>query len=174
MLTDADFSEDGKFRYRLYREWDSSLPMACFILFNPSIAGAQARDRTDRKCEGFARRLNCGRYVVVNPYAFVATNPQDLRNAGYPTGGEENDRAIRRAAREATGTWGPIICGWGTLGAGLVRPVEVYSQLRREQFPLTALSVNADGTPSHPLMLPYKCTETLAPFRLAGMSQLDR
>lgn len=155
MNTSASFTACGQFRLTLFRSWDLALPAACFVLFNPSVASAADRDPTDRKGEGFARRLGCGGYWFVNCYAFIATKPKHLKAAGYPTGGADNDAAILRCARAAHASGGPVIVAWGRLGAGLARPNEVARMLKAEGIPLTCLARIGGGLPAHPLMLGY-------------------
>lgn len=112
----AVLSSDGRYRYSLYRRWDRTLPMACFVMLNPSIADADVDDPTIRKCMGFATRWGAGGIRVVNLYPWRATKPRDLP-AGPETGGEReplaieprNDGAIRSAAFNA----GWIVAAWG-------------------------------------------------------------
>lgn len=167
MFMDATFSEDGRFRYSLVRRWDERLPQACFLLYHPRPGGAQERDPVDRKCEGFARRLGCGGYIVVNIFAFIAADPQALRDAGYPTGGRDNDRAIERAVRTAAASWGPVIAAWGGQARGLTRPIEVASMLKRMGYVLHALATHSDGVPANPGRLPYQRGMAPKLFRLA-------
>ena len=42
----ADFSDDRVYRYRLWREWDDSLPSCLFVMLNPSTADATQDDPT--------------------------------------------------------------------------------------------------------------------------------
>jgi hypothetical protein len=58
----------------------------CFVLLNPSTADETREDPTVRRCIGFARSLGYGALEVVNLYAYVATDPAELRRAGYPWG----------------------------------------------------------------------------------------
>lgn len=45
----ATISECGKYRYRLWRVWDESLPTCCFVMLNPSKADATEDDPTIRQ-----------------------------------------------------------------------------------------------------------------------------
>lgn len=155
MKKSAIISDCGKFRYLLRRAWDISRPALGFIMLNPSVADADQDDPTIRKCIGFAERLGFGAIVVTNLYAYRATDPANLKRAGYPRG-PENDEWIRKAIMEC----GPIVCAWGSNARGLSRPAEVLLILRGLQVKRQALAFTDDGIPRHPLMLPYTCTLT--------------
>lgn len=151
----ALISDCGKFRYRLWRRWDISLPVACFVMLNPSTADASVDDATIRKCIGFAERLGFGSIEVVNLFAYRATDPKDLRRAGYPVG-PDNDAHFEWVAHDADRR-GSVICAWGTNAAKLQRPADVIAMLRRWHIKPKALQINGHGIPAHPLMLPYTC-----------------
>ena len=93
----ALFSPCGRFRYRLGRRWGEG-PTIAFVLLNPSTADDQRDDPTIRRCIGFARRLGFGGLEVVNLYAYVATDPAELRRVGYLVG-DENDGHMLEAVR---------------------------------------------------------------------------
>ena len=145
----AVFSPDGKFRYRLSRRWGpgNALP---FVLLNPSTASAEIDDPTTRRCIGFARRLGYDAIELVNLYAFISTDPQGLRKAGYPVG-PDNDGHIEDACRGAP----QAVCAWGANAKGLHRPTEVLRMLKAWGVKPMALRVGAGGAPAHPLYLPY-------------------
>jgi hypothetical protein len=149
----AIISACGKFRYWLTREWDEERDRLLFIMLNPSTADAEEDDPTIRKCVGFAQRLGYGRLLVVNLYAYRATDPKALKIAGYPVG-PENDTHIKIALNAANG----VVCAWGVNARGLSRPAEVLSIIREHQATPMALRLTDDGIPWHPLMLPYTCT----------------
>jgi hypothetical protein len=146
----AVFSDCGRFRYLLVREWDAALPRLCYVCLNPSTAGKTAEDASSRKFLGFAKRLGFGSYVTVNLYAWIATKPAELKRAGYPVG-PDNDAHIEAAARSAS----DVICAWGSNAKGLSRPSDVLDLIARSGRRPLALRINSDGTPAHPLMLPY-------------------
>lgn len=155
MKKSAVISGCGQYRYLLRRSWDIARPALGFIMLNPSTADADQDDPTIRKCIGFAERLGYGAIVVTNLFALRATDPADLRRAGYPRG-PENDEWIRRGIMES----GPVVCAWGTNARGLVRPAEVLLILSGLRVKLQALALTDDGIPRHPLMLPYTCQLT--------------
>ena len=148
----ALLSPCSKYRYRLGRRWGDGPPLV-FVMLNPSTADAEQDDATIRKCIGFAERLGFVGIEVVNLYAFRATDPRELRAAGYPVG-PENDDHLEEVCRPAQ----TVVCAWGSNAKGLQRPVDVLRTLKAWNVAPMALQVNAGGIPAHPLMLPYSCT----------------
>lgn len=142
---DAELSECGEYRYRLSRIWDGAKRPLTFIMLNPSTADAEVDDPTIRRCMSFAEREKAGGIVVVNLYGYRATRPLDLFQATDPIGAG-NDRALKRAAREAKS----IVCAWGA-NAPLNRVAYVRVLLDRHQ--LFCLGTTALGAPRHPLYL---------------------
>lgn len=154
----ATLSDCGKFRYRLWRKWGLGSPLL-FVMLNPSTADHEVDDATIRRCIRFTEAHGYGELEVVNLYAYRATDPRDLKAAGYPVG-PENDRHIRDAVGDAAA----VCVAWGSNAAGLVRPVEVLQLLRDMGAKPQCLRTTRGGHPSHPLMLPADCR--LRPFTL--------
>lgn len=155
MKSSAVISECQRYRYSLTRQWDESGSTLGFVMLNPSTADGEQDDPTIRKCIGFAQRLGFGAIRVVNLFAYRATDPQNLKAAGYLVG-EENDAHIERAAREV----GALICAWGSNAKNLSRPLEVMRLIKVMGIQPKALKINSGGIPAHPLMLPYTCQPT--------------
>ena len=93
---------------------------------------------------------------VVNLFAYRATDPRELIGRGYPDG-PDNDQAITVAAQRATEAGGVVVCAWGAHGRMLRRAQAVRTGLAMSGARLRALRLLDDGTPAHPLMLPYSC-----------------
>src|SRR5262245_35053012 len=106
----AIISACGAYRYVLTRQVGPGTRTATFIMLNPSTADASDNDPTIRRCIGFSRLWGCGRLVVLNLFAFRATQPADLKKAAEPVGPEN------RAWFEKSLS-GLVICGWGVHGA---------------------------------------------------------
>jgi hypothetical protein len=138
----ACFSDCGNYRYSLTREWDNSLPTACFCMLNPSTADQHADDPTIRRCISFAKTWGCGALEVVNLFAYRSTDPTGLRAIADPVG-EENDRYIMQAAKRAS----VVVAAWGVHGAYKGRDVDVLPLLGDVQ----CLGVTKEGFPKHPL-----------------------
>lgn len=163
----AELSECGRYRYRLWRVWAPSDGSVCWVLLNPSTADAETDDPTVRKCMAFAKRWGKGAIEIVNLFAWRATDPKALLLAERDHdiwGGMKNEHAVRGAAVNAS----IVVCGWGGSGGALGRQWgrEVSQTLREFGVRLQCLDVNADGTPAHPLYLPYAAE--LVPFRGAA------
>lgn len=74
----ATFSPDRTYRYALTRRWRADLPVAAFLMLNPSTADAFVLDPTVRRCIGFARAWNTGGVLVLNLFGLRASNPSAL------------------------------------------------------------------------------------------------
>lgn len=152
IVADAVISDCGKYRYRLTRTWDAALRPACFVMLNPSTADSSKDDPTIRKCVGFAKLWGCGGIVVVNLFAWRATDPADMKLAGRQAQGVENDWHIR----EAVIACDPVVCAWGTNGSFLDRDLAVKELIRLAGLPWgKCLGKTKDGHPKHPLYMPY-------------------
>jgi hypothetical protein len=152
VLKSAILSDCGLYRYLLAREWDTTLPMAVFIMLNPSTADDRTDDPTIRRLAGptgFARMWGCGSVMVANLYAWRATDPTDLWKAEDPVG-PENDGHLYAAAKLAADTGGPLVAAWGAQARqDRIDAVLALPGMDR----LTALDVTKSGQPRHPLYL---------------------
>ena len=150
-LSYACFSEDHQYRYRLFRLWDSALPVIAFCMLNPSTADESVNDPTIERCERRARGWGYGALVVVNLFGFRSTDPAALYAQVDPVGPENIDSIVWAVRNSAM-----FICGWGTHGAHCGMGPMILQRLR-DFYPgrAHALKVNRDGSPAHPLYLPY-------------------
>lgn len=162
MSKGAIFSECGNFRYVLWRIWKDGAQARIlrFIMLNPSTADAETDDSTVRRCIGFAQRLGFDGIKIYNLFAFRATKTADLRKAGFPIG-EQNDTYILSGAKNAAACNTPVVIAWGAMqfpeSVGS-RTTHVIGLLARVGAPVHALHINQNGSPGHPLFLPYSCT----------------
>lgn len=140
----ATFDSTGKYRYRLWREWDADAPPIAFVMLNPSTADADSNDPTIRRCVGLARSWGYGAIEVVNLFAYRATDPKALRQVTDPIG-EENDRHLIAAARRSQ----TLILAWGNWGTLHQRDRTVWQLLSPCQA--YCLGINRSGQPRHPL-----------------------
>ena len=145
----AVFSACRRWRYLLWRRWDESLPVANFLMLNPSTADELKLDPSCTRARLYAERWGFGSLIVTNLFGWRATDPKDMKAAREPVG-RGNDRAILRAAREAS----LVVCAWGNHGAHLERSAKVLSLLGKAGVRLHALRLNGEGEPAHPLYLP--------------------
>lgn len=155
MQSGATFSACRKWRYLLWRIWDASLPLLCFIGMNPSSADENENDATITRMLVRAMQGGYGGLLVVNGFALVETYSDKLQGYiadGLDIIGPENDAAIVSAAQRSA----MVLCGWGKPGRLLERDRIVLKLLRDCGVTPYALAINKDGTPKHPLYVGYK------------------
>lgn len=131
---------------------DAAEQRLVFVMLNPSTADHEVDDATIRRCMTFAIAHGMSAIDVVNLFAFRATDPADLRHAGYPVG-EANDRHIVDAVRGG----GATCVAWGSNAAGLERPQVVLPLIRAEGVQPVCLRITRSGYPEHPVRLPSSC-----------------
>lgn len=138
----AVISDDGKYRYALWRDWNAALPLVTWCMLNPSTADADVDDPTIRRCIGFSRRLGYGGMEVVNLYAYRVTSPRELwrieRYGGDVFGPRNQDFQLAATPEGRT-----VICAWGA-NKGRFYP---------DTNTLYCLGKTKDGYPRHPLYL---------------------
>jgi hypothetical protein len=147
----ARISDDGLYRYSLERDWDESLPKVLWCCLNPSTADDSLDDPSVRKMIGFSKLFGYGGLVLVNLFAFRETNPAKLPHELVAIG-MENDWCISGFAVQH-----PVICAWGSHKiARRGRAWEVRHMLHDHQGKIYCLGKTKDGSPKHPLYLPYE------------------
>ncbi len=142
----AEFSECRQYRYALWRQWNwqGYANQVMFIGLNPSTADETQDDPTIRRCIGFAKAWGYGGLVMMNAYAFRATNPSDMKRAADPIG-SGNDEALSYRATQV----GLIVAAWGA-HCNQQREEEVCGAIMR---PIYCLGKTKAGRPRHPLYL---------------------
>lgn len=159
----ATFGEGGLHRYELRRVWNVKLPPLIMILLNPSKATHEVNDPTITRCIERAKRLGCGSLIILNAFAFRATQPEDMMAAADPVG-PSNDTIIRCALSECQRKGGFAVVGWGIHGTFRNRDHEICQLAAEFEVPLKCLGVTAGGHPRHPLYVSYdKALEPYAP-----------
>lgn len=151
----AEFSVCRKYRYALWRIWDESKPLVMFIGLNPSTADEFKPDPTIKSVERIAHHNDFGGFYMMNCFAFVTANPEELE---FETNNDTNDFWLKKIAYECKS----IVFAWGAF------PV-VSSTGRlwemKEMFGDEALTIglNKNGSPKHPLFC--KGATKLIPFQ---------
>jgi hypothetical protein len=148
-MSSAVFSPDRVYRYRLSRIWDRSVRPAVFIMLNPSTADEITDDATIRRCKGYAHAWHYGGIVVVNLFAYRATDPAELKKADNPIGGPDNDRHIIEACEDSA----IVVCAWGVHGTYKARDEDVLRMLFSLNLTPHYLQLSGNGSPRHPLYL---------------------
>jgi hypothetical protein len=164
MKRSAIISDCGQYRYLLSREWPAChvgpLKRLCYIMLNPSTADAEEDDATIRVCVGRAKGLGYHVIDVVNLFALRSTSPSALYShpspVSEPSDGEPSEERNVQVIADTVAGADLIICAWGKHGAFMNRGPELIECLVGSAgMKLHAIKLNADGSPAHPLRLPY-------------------
>jgi hypothetical protein len=156
MKTAAEFSADRRYRWWLSREWDEGGTWCAFIGLNPSTADENADDPTIRRCINFARSWGHNGLLMLNLYAYRATDPRemwDAQNKGISISGVQNyfsDLILRPTTQFPQVS--RLIAAWGTGGGE--RGKEFGIAARMVGVKLDCLMKTKHGHPQHPLYLP--------------------
>jgi hypothetical protein len=142
----AVFSACRRWRYLLWRCWDEALPVANFLMLNPSTADETKLDPTCARARAYAEAWGYGALIVTNIFGWRSTDPKVLQKVKDPVGAG-NDAAILRAAQESD----LIVCAWGN--HGIERGRQVEELLRKAEAKLHILKLTGSGQPGHPLYL---------------------
>lgn len=154
----AIISDCGRYRYALGRSWEQSVQSLVFCMLNPSTADAEQDDPTIRRCMGFARANGYGGIVVVNLFAFRATNPRDIPEDVWEAAGPEN---MRHLADMAYGR--DVVVAWGAnerATAAVTSPS--LEAIRSFASKVYCLGVTKSGAPRHPLYV--RGDQSLTPY----------
>ena len=141
MISGAEFSEDRKYRYALWRIWDKSKPLVMFIGLNPSTANEVEADPTIRRVTRFAEDWGYGGFYMMNLFAIVSSKPEVLLTDPDPIG--FNDYWLWHFAQFSE----RIVFAWGSFKQAHSRAEEI-----KKRFPgAYCLKKTKDGHPWHPL-----------------------
>lgn len=142
----AEFSKCRTWRYALWRQWDwqGYANQVMFIGLNPSTADETEDDPTIRRCIRFAKDWGYGGLIMMNAFAFRATDPNVMKAAADPVG-PGNDEALAYRRTQA----GMIVAAWG-----VHCPPEREKRIRQViGNAVHCLGKTKDGKPRHPLYL---------------------
>jgi hypothetical protein len=152
MPNECIFSHDRNHRYTLIHRWDELLNPGhgiAWICLNPSTADENQLDPTLRRIRDFSATWGYSFFVMLNLFAWRATQPADMKRTTDPIG-PDNDRLIAHWSRKVD----RVMLGWGEHGTHLGRDQQVLAYLdRRKTF---CLERNASGQPKHPLYVSKK------------------
>jgi hypothetical protein len=143
-IKDAVFSPDRKHRYALIRVWNNELPRIMFIGLNPSTANEKENDPTIRRVINFAKGWGFGGVYMCNLFSFVTPYPSELKKAKDNL---ENDFHLRYY----TSISKEVLCAWGAFPEIGERSSQVYKMLKNYSAEFSALQINKNGSPKHPL-----------------------
>lgn len=144
----AEFSEDGKYRYRLWRIWDDRKPLAMCIGLNPSTANANKDDATIRNLFTILSQLGYGGFYMMNLFAYISSRPDDLLNTIID---EDKQGDNERHLLEVEKLCDHVIICWGNFKQAKERIKEVLPRYPNAK----CFGKNLNGTPFHPRALTY-------------------
>ena len=149
----ALLSPCGKYRYWLSRQWSHRIavyePPLVFVMLNPSTADHEIDDPTIRRCMGFAKREDARGMMVLNLFAARVTDPNKLKAMEDPVG-PDNDSETQRLLGDGYAT---VVCAWGANKIASRRAAQFLKNM--EGRDLYCLGTTKDGSPRHPLYVPY-------------------
>lgn len=162
VCVDRDAEISLPYRYLLLRVWDRSLPLVGWVMLNPSIADAKVDDPTITRVMIRTQMWGFGGILVGNAFAQIATYPEDLGAGGVDPVGDENEAWLQEISVRCP----MVVCAWGSHRRMRDRGPEVYRTLRWADLTtrIVCLDRCGDGSPKHPLYLPYSAS--LTDFRL--------
>jgi hypothetical protein len=162
VCVEQDAKVVGPYRYLLVRVWDRALPLVGWVMLNPSIAGKDTDDPTVVRVMIRTRMWGFGGILIGNGHAQIATYPEDLgRDIDDPVG-PDNDEYLQQISVRCP----LVVCAWGSHRRMRDRGPAVYRTLRWADITtrISCLGRCQDGSPKHPLYLPYSAS--LTDFRL--------
>ena len=153
-----EYSADEIYRWWYERRWAPG-PTFCFVGLNPATGDTDGKPRpTLNKVVGWAKREGCGAVVVVNLFAYRATDPERLLSASVDIVGARNDQVITERSADAAVT----LAGWGAHPLAAARAREVLPMLKRP----FSVAVTKSGAAAHPLYI--RASTPLQPFSMAA------
>jgi hypothetical protein len=148
----AVLSPDLRYRYVLWRRWTSSPRARRMVVvgLNPSTADATRDDNTLRRCLAFAKREQCQMLVMLNLFAFRATDPKELRFAADPIGPDFDKYFAQQIVHDGVND-DLVVAAWGDPGVHHSRAADVANLLVKRVRVVHCLGKAQAGHPRHPL-----------------------
>ncbi|WP_283195515.1 DUF1643 domain-containing protein [Rhizobium sp. AN80A] len=110
----ATISDCTRYRYELRRVWDANQRLLVVCMLNPSTADAEKDDPTIRELTYFAKLWGYGGLLIVNLYAFRASQPREMMaQDGNIIVGPKNGEFIEAAFTFARHQNTRILAAWG-------------------------------------------------------------
>lgn len=142
----AEFSEDRKYRYALWRIWQPELPFVMFIGLNPSTANEDKNDPTINRVCQIAKNNGYGGVYMMNCFSLVSTDPEVLQEV-YDCLHEEEDLKNMRWLLEVRKKCSAVVFAWGNFKIVEQRAKSITGHFKDAK----ALHINKNGSPKHPL-----------------------
>lgn len=162
----AVLSTCGLYRYALWRFWEGAHQTyahraVLFVCLNPSTADARQDDPTIRRCRRFAQDWGYPGMIMLNLFAYRATDPGVMRafaRTGGDAVGPDNDAIVRSYLHHQSGM---VVCAWGADGGFMGRNVQMEALIRSDfsrpdqqgESYAHCLGKTKAGYPRHPLFV---------------------
>lgn len=149
----AIFDRSRTYRYVLWRAWKKNPKMLMFIGLNPSTANENKNDNTITKLVKITQNNGYDGFWMLNLFALISTDPNNLLNQCISTIGSKNDQFLRRYALRSE----KVVFCWGSFSQAYEPLGDFLSDSRADQvakmFPgeRYCLQHNSTGRPKHPL-----------------------
>ena len=136
----AVFNSDRTHRYVLWRIWDVKMPKVLFIGLNPSTADEYEDDPTLKRVIQFAKDWGYGGVFMCNVFSFITPYPKELDTTILSLENMTWMNYYRKKSAE-------VVCAWGAHKEASQNARRLYRYIRKA----SALQMNRDGSPRHPL-----------------------
>lgn len=146
----ARFSLDKKHRFLLWRVWERSKGLVCYVGLNPSVANANEDDNTITRLIHFTRSHGYGGFYIVNLFSHVATDFKELKSESEANDIRDNFYIWKFASKSK------LVClMYGNQGTYNKRSFQVLKMLADLSLigKLFAFKITKKLNPYHPLYL---------------------
>jgi hypothetical protein len=146
------FSADRLYRYVLRCQCSDAVSEAprriAWVGLNPSTADEITLDQTLAAVCRYSRKWGFSEVVMLNLFAFRATDPLDLKRAADPIGPDNDKHLLTEVC-----TVERVIACWGEHGRFRGRDQDVSDLIMARGVAFECLLKNKTGAPHHPLYL---------------------
>ncbi|MDG5470531.1 DUF1643 domain-containing protein [Jeotgalibacillus sp. ET6] len=150
---DTEDTSKRKYRYLLKCTWNDQSNRVTFVMLNPSVADLDTCDPTLDRCSMYARSWGYGGFSVVNLFALIAKNPEDLKLEADPIG-PENDSFIIQSIEESD----KVIFAWGEKDCKILNRNKQIITMLKDYQPYCIKKTKHGNHPRHPLYLKSELT----------------
>jgi len=154
-------SHNKQYRWSLSYEISKSIKEIIYIGLNPSLSDAVYLDNTTKKIIKISKKHNYGKVILINLFALISSNPENLFNHKNPIGYLNNKHIYKNLKYWSENKNCDLWLGWGNKGKFLNRnkiiskKIIQYNSIRRNNFdnPLGPLLIKETikDNPIHPL-----------------------
>jgi len=146
MDSGAEFSNNRKYRFTLWRIWDKTKPLVMFIGLNPSTANETENDPTVCSVGRIAKVNGYGGFYMMNCWAYISTDPKVLKEHKWDKNMcEWNDNMLMTTKAKCK----DVVFAWGSFS--IVNKTGRDKELLKMFPDAMVLFLNKNGSPKHPL-----------------------